>query len=334
MASKREALVHRPRGGELAPVRPADEHPVAVYLSSLTSEDSVPAMKSALDKIATLVNEQATAETLPWYQLRFQHTQAIRAKLVQAFEPRTVNRMLSALRGVMKAAWQLGQVTTDDYRRAMDFKGLKTTGLPPAGRVVSVEEVRTLLIAATKQDAPKSWRDQALLVAMFAGGLRRQEASALDTEHFNAETGEVTVRRGKGGKFRTTYVAEGYREWIEPWAKFQRDRGCEPMFVRWKKNKGPTTTRLSNAGIDYVLGELVELAGIDDLTPHDLRRTFATDLLENGADILMVQKLMGHADVKTTAIYDRRGEKSKQAAVEKLPVALRYEDRHARPGRK
>lgn len=325
-------LVHQPRN-ELVIARPASEHPVAVYLAQLTSADSVPAMKSSLGKIATLVDARATAETLPWHQLRFQHTQAIRAELVRTYEPRTVNRMLSALRGVMKAAWQLGQLTTDEYQRAMDFKGLKTTGLPPAGRVVSIEEVRRVLIAATNQEAPKSWRDQALLVTMFAGGLRRQEASALDTENFDLSSGAVTISRGKGGKFRTTYLAEGYREWVEPWAKCQRDRGCAPMFVRWNKNKGPTTRRLSNAGIDYVLGELVELAGIADLTPHDLRRTFATDLLENGADILMVQKLMGHADVKTTAIYDRRGEKSKQAAAEKMPVALRYEDRH-KSGRK
>jgi site-specific recombinase XerD len=325
--TKRDALVHQPRGGDLAIARPASEHPVAVYLAQLTSKDSVPAMKSSLGKIAAIVDARATAETLPWHQLRFQHTQAIRAELVRTYGPRSVNRMLSALRGVMKAAWQLGQIETDDYRRAMDFKGLKTTGLPPAGRVVSIDEVRTILIAATKQEAPKSWRDQALLVAMFAGGLRRQEASALDTEHFEADTGAVTIRRGKGGKFRTTYLAEGYREWVEPWAEFQRDRACAPMFVRWNKVKGATTRRLSNAGVDYVLGELVELAGIEDLTPHDLRRTFATDLLENGADILMVQKLMGHADVKTTAIYDRRGEQSKQAAAEKMPVALRYEDR-------
>ncbi len=327
MGSKREALVHQPRGTEMAIARPASEHPVAVYLAQLTSKDSVPAMKSSLGKIAEMVDAGATAERLPWHELRFQHTQAIRAQLVRTYGPRTVNRMLSALRGVMKAAWQLGQLSTDDYQRAMDFKGLKTTGLPPAGRVVSIEEVRTVLIAAIKQAEPKSWRDQALLVSMFAGGLRRQEASALDSESFDPATGAITISRGKGAKFRTTYLAEGYREWVEPWAKYQRDRDCVPMFVRWNKTKGPSTRRLSNAGVDYVLGELVELAGINDLTPHDLRRTFATDLLENGADILMVQKLMGHADVKTTAIYDRRGEQSKQAAAEKMPVALRYEDR-------
>jgi site-specific recombinase XerD len=325
---KRDALVHQPRGSDLVSVRPASEHPAAVYLSQFTSTDSIPAMKSALEKIAVIVDVRATKDTLPWHQLRFQHTQAIRAELVRTYEPRTVNRMLSALRGVMKAAWQLGQINTDDYQRAMDFKGLKTGALPPSGRVVSIEEVRTVLIVAAGQEAPKSWRDQALLVTMFAGGLRRQEASALDTRNFDTATGAVTIRRGKGGKYRTTYLAEGYREWVEPWAKFQRECACVPMFVRWNKDKGPTTQRLSNAGIDYVLGELVELAKIPDLTPHDLRRTFATDLLENGADILMVQKLMGHADVKTTSIYDRRGEKSKQAAVEKLPIALRYSDVH------
>jgi len=324
--TKLDALVLSPRPAELVQVRPASEQPAAVYLSQLTSVDSRPAMRSSLEKIATIADARATADTLPWHQLRFQHTMAIRAALVSRYGVRSVNRMLSALRGVLKTAWRLGQIETADYQRAVDFKGLKTTDLPPSGRVVSIDEVSTILIAAaTKQDPPKSWRDQAMLVAMFAGGLRRQEVSALDVGHFDA--GAITVQRGKGGKFRKTYLAEGYREWVEPWVEFQRDRGCVPMFVRWDKDAGPTTRRLSRAGVDHVLGELVDLAGLADLTPHDLRRTFATDLLENGADILMVQKLMGHADVKTTAIYDRRGEKSKQAAAEKMPIAVRYADR-------
>ena len=283
-------------------------------------------MKSSLAKIAAIVDRRATTWALPWHLLRFQHTQAIRASLVSSYGERSVNRMLSALRGVLKAAWQLEQIETEDYQRALDFKSMKTADLAPAGRSVSIDEVRTLLRAAAGQDAPRSWRDQALFIAMFAGGLRRQEASALDTAQYDPATGAIKIQRGKRGKFRETYLAEGYRPWIVPWFEFQKDRGCEPLFVRWDRDKGPTTRRLGRAGVDHVLGELVTLSGVADLTPHDLRRTFATDLLENGADILMVQRLMGHADVKTTAIYDRRGEKGKRAAVEKLPIALRYED--------
>ncbi len=304
----------------------ASEHPVAVYLAHLGSPDSRPAMKSALEKIAKLVDLTATAETLPWHQLRFQHTQALRAKLMETYGTRTTNRMLCALRGVLRMAWRLGQLETTDYQRAIDFKSLKTTDLPPSGRVVSIDEVCLLLRAAATQDPPRGWRDQALLVTLFAGGLRRQEASALDVAQYDETTGGIAIRRGKGGKYRVTYIPEGYRAWLMPWVRFQRERDCTPMFVRWTKTKGPTALRLSRQGVDHALGELATLAGIADLTPHDLRRTFATDLLEHGADILMVQKLMGHADVKTTAIYDRRGEKSKRAAAEKLPIALRYED--------
>lgn len=319
-------LVHQPRGAELA--RSASKHPAAVYLESLESPDSRPAMKAALNTIAALVEHGATIETLPWHALRFAQTEAVRARLAQRYGARTVNRMLSALRGVLKTAWRLEQISTEDYRRAVDFKGLKSRDLPPSGRSVPINEVSAVLDAVASQNPPKSWRDQALFVVMFAGGLRRQEVSALNVDDYDAATGTISVLRGKGGKFRMTYLAEGYRPWMGPWAMLQRERGCEPMFVRWNKDTGPTTMRLSRAGVDHALGELVDSAGIAGLTPHDLRRTFATDLLENGADILLVQKLMGHADVKTTAIYDRRGEKSKAAAVERLPIALRYEDRH------
>ena len=329
MARETVALIPQPRGVVDLNVPSGinlAEHPVAVYLSRLSSEDSRVSMKSSLKKIAKLVDRRATQWTLPWHQLRFQHTQALRSALVSSYGERTVNRMLSALRGVLKAAWQLRQIETEDYQRALDFKSMNTADLPPAGRSVSIDEVRTILRTAAEQEAPRSWRDQALFIVMFAGGLRRQEVAALDTMHYDPATGAITVQRGKRRKFRETYLAVGYRPWILPWFRFQKDRGCDSLFVRWDRDKGPTTRRLGRAGVDHVLGELVMLARVADLTPHDLRRTFATDLLENGADILMVQKLMGHSDVKTTAIYDRRGEKGKREAVEKLPVALRYED--------
>ena len=77
-------------------------------------------MRQALDAIAHLVGEGADALTLPWANLRFQHTAAIRSKLAETYAPATANKMLSALRGVLKAAWKLGQVSAEDYHRASD----------------------------------------------------------------------------------------------------------------------------------------------------------------------------------------------------------------------
>jgi len=317
-------LVHQPRGGELAPPVRAQEHPVAVYLARL-AVDSRPAMKSSLKKLAALVDHRASMYTLPWHELRFSHTQALRARLVEDYSPRSVNRMLSALRGVLKTAWKLGVMSTDDYTRAIDVDYVSTSGLEPAGRVVVADEVRKLLRTAAAQPAPLCHRDIALLVVLYAAGLRRQEASALDVARYSPTDGNLVVARGKRGKSRQTYVPAGYRALLEPWLAFQRARGCEPMFVRWDRDRGPTMDRLGRAGVDHVLGELAaKLSG--KVTPHDLRRSFATDLLENGADLLMVQQLMGHADVKTTAIYDRRGERGKRVAIEKMPIVITPDD--------
>lgn len=300
-----------------------EENPAAVYLASL-GRDSQPAMASGLKVIARMVNRDAKLYTLPWHELRSKHSRALRAVLVEQFAPRTVNRMLSSLRGVLKAAWRLDQITTDDYMKAIDFAQVKTRGLPPSGRVVEHDEIVKLLRAAASAPPPMNLRNQALLVALYSAGIRRQEASALDVGDY--KSGDLTVRRGKGAKYRVTYVPDGYQAWIEPWVTFQRERACDPLFVQWDRDAGVTSDRLGRAGVDTVLRDIVKTAGIPPVTPHDLRRSFATDLLDSGADLLMVQQLMGHADVKTTAIYDRRGEVGKKKAIEHLPVALRYED--------
>lgn len=328
MKRNRSALVHVPRGGEFGPPGkvPPEAQPVAVYLASL-APDSRPAMLSGLTAIAGLVEPGATAYTLPWYKLRFVHTQAIRAKLMTEYAPRTVNRMVSSIRGVLKASWNLGQITTDDYHRAIQIKHESVHGLPPAGRWVPTEEVQQLLRAAAAQPEPLCLRDQALLVVLYAGGLRRQEAAALDVVNYNPKTGQIEVMRGKGRKYRTTYLRPEYQEWLEPWVTYQRERKCDPLFVKWGK-RGPTSRRLSRAGVGHVLENLCELAKVEDMAAHDLRRSFGSELLDAGADLLMVQELMGHADVKTTKIYDRRGEKTKRRVMhEHFPVVLRYNAR-------
>ena len=323
------ALVRQPRVVSTELDRPRDirpeEHPVAVYLASL-GRDSRPAMLSGLKVIAGMVKHGTGPFELPWHELRFKHTQALRAVLIERFAPRTVNRMISSLRGVLKAAWKLEQLSTDHYMRAVDLKHVKTTGLPPSGRVVEGDEIGKLLRAAAACPTPMNLRNQALLIVMYAGGIRRQEVSGLNVDDYNEVDGALAVRKAKRGKYRVTYIPEGYRAWLAPWIAYQRERKCEPLFVRWDRDKGPLMDRLGRVGVDRVLKSIATLASVAEVTPHDLRRSFATDLLDNGADLLMVQQLMGHSDVKTTSIYDRRGEAGKKKAIERLPVVLRYED--------
>lgn len=321
------ALVRTPRASSSEIDRPrdlrADEHPVAVYLASL-ARDSRPAMISGLRVIARMVKKEAGLYELPWHDLRFKHTQALRALLVEQYGARSVNRMLSGMRGVLKAAWKLEQMSTDDYMRAIDIPQVPTHGLPPAGRWVPTDEVKRLFDAARGMPEPMNFRNQAILVMLYAGGLRRQEASAMNVADYIDKTGEVSVM-GKRKKHRTTYIHEAYRPWLDPWLELHRPKKLEPMFVRFHRHTHkPTDERLSRQGVDKVLGEIVLAAGVDEVTPHDLRRSFASELLDAGADLLMVQQLMGHADVKTTSIYDRRGEKGKREAAKKMPV-IRFE---------
>ena len=91
-----------------------------------------------------------------------------------------------------------------------------------------------------------------------------------------------------------------------------------PLFVGIRKGQHMTRRRMTAQAIYHIFTERAARAGVSEFSPHDLRRTFAGDLLDAGADIVTVQKMMGHANVTTTARYDRRGERAKQDAARKL----------------
>src|SRR6185503_6259990 len=99
------------------------QHPAAIYLSQL-SAGSRRTMAGALDTIARLLGYPDALEC-PWAQLRYQHTAAIRAALADAYAPATANKMLGALKRTLQEAWRLGQISADDYRRAVDIKTIR-----------------------------------------------------------------------------------------------------------------------------------------------------------------------------------------------------------------
>jgi len=313
-------LVNPPSVHELQPLRQAvspGHHPAAVYLASL-SPGSRRCMTGALHLCArTLTKGRCDAWSLPWDEVRFSHTAALRSALADKYAPASVNQALAAWKGVLKAAWRLGLLDDRDYNRAIDVAGVKNQ-VPPRGRAASIGEVRALLDVC-RDGTPLGARDAALLALAYGTGLRRAEIVALDLVDYNRETGELLVRRGKGAKSRTAYVAGGAALALEAWLEV-RGEADGPLLHPYYKGGHMTARRLCAQTVRDLLDKRVKQAGLESLSPHDLRRTFISELLEAGADLSVVQQLAGHASVATTTRYDRRGEKAKRKAVALLHV--------------
>jgi site-specific recombinase XerD len=288
-----------------------DRDPRLVYLASLSSEKSRRAMSGALERAAAVVH--TTADRLPWAALRYQHTQAIRAGLEERYAPATVNHALAALRGVLREAVRLGQMSADDAARASDLKPAKGERLP-AGRALAREELHRLVEACDVAVAAGA-RDAAMVALLWGCGLRRAELVGLDLAHYLGAARELDVL-GKGNRQRRAYVAPAV-EHLERWIERRGPREG-PLFLPIDRAGVIQWRRLSDQAVLWILRRLAGRAGVTRFSPHDLRRTFVGDMLDAGADIAVVQRLAGHAQVTTTQRYDRRGERAARAAAELL----------------
>jgi len=305
---------------------PLDQHPAAVYLASLSTE-SRRTMRTALNTIAALlgVGEQLDADgrdmrllTVPWASLRYQHTAAIRAQLQERYAPATANKLLAALRRVLKEARRLGLISADDYVRAADIKSIRAQRLP-RGRSLADAEVAALLRACAEDGSPAGARDAALIALLRGTGMRRAEAVALDLADYEPATGAMTIRDGKGRKDRIVYAPPGARAALADWITV---RGNAPgaLFYGLVKGGALVVRRLAAQAVAVVCAARASEAGVAPFTPQDMRRTFISGLLDVGADIATVQRLAGHEDPASTSRYDRRGEAAKQRASELVHV--------------
>jgi len=292
--------------------------PVEVYLAQL-APNSRRAVRSDLTRIAALLSPHAADPlALPWHRLRYEHVAAIRQRLAEGYAPSSANRMLSSLRGVLRESWNLGLMAAEAYQRAIHVRPVRGTRLP-AGRALTAGEIRTLFRACAEDRRPAGVRDAALLAVLYGAGVRRAEAVQLDLADFDAESGSVRVRSGKGNRQRITYVQGLGALAVSVWIDL---RGSEPgpLFVPIHRSGRIRLRRMREQSVYDILRRRAQAAGVPPFSPHDLRRTFAGDLLDAGADISTVQQLLGHASVTTTQRYDRRGEATKRRAAALLHV--------------
>lgn len=299
--------------------RAIDQNPAAVYLASLPSKTGQRSQRQALDAMAGLMTGGAVVNCLafPWHDLRYQHTAALRAQLMTRYAAATTNKFLCALRRVLKEAWRLSLMTAEDYGRAADLESV-TGETIPAGRELSSGEISALIANCENDPTTAGARDGAIIALMYAAGLRRDEVVNLDRESYEPETGRLLIV-GKRNKERTAYLTNGAAAAMADWIHVRGDESG-PLFFPVNKGGRLIIQRMTNQAIYNMLAKRAELAGVRKFSPHDMRRTFVSDLLDAGADIATVAKMAGHSSVTTTARYDRRPEQAKQKAAGLLHV--------------
>jgi len=160
------------------------------------------------------------------------------------------------------------------------------------------------LIEAPKGDDVKALRDRAILELLFSTGLRVSELCSLDRDTINLNRDEFSIR-GKGEKVRLVFLSDSAKQAIKTYLAKRGDMN-EALFSSLSEiNKtSENDQRLTPRSVERIIKKYAIKAGITKkVTPHTLRHSFATDLLQNGADIRSVQMMLGHSSVSTTQIY-------------------------------
>ncbi len=207
-------------------------------------------------------------------------------------------RALVAVRGLHRFAHREGEIA-DDRARAVRPPALGRR-LPRALAVGHVERLLAAAAAPGQDQTPAGLRSRALLELLYATGARISEAVGLDVDDLDAEQRSVLLS-GKGGKQRVvpvgSYAIEAVRAWLERGRPALSPRG-PALFVNARGG------RLSRQTAWTLLRVAAGRAGIESsVSPHVLRHSYATHLLDGGADIRVVQELLGHASVTTTQVY-------------------------------
>ena len=253
-------------------------------------------------------------ETFAPENLTSQDVRAFRAFLLQDASPATVNRSIVALK--VFSAWAI-QVSCLSYDPTEHIQRVDQVELPP--RWLNKRQVRQLLRAIerdTQQKTTEQWhwqavRDQAIVSLMLYAGLREGEVVALDRGdvQIGERKGRVVVRQGKGGKRREVPLSGEARRAVQLYLELEQGNGA--VFI------GKGGQRLTTRTIQRRVKEIAERAGLE-ITPHDLRHTFAKRLLDSGTPLNVAQKLLGHSRLDTTARYVQPGWEDYENAVERL----------------
>ena len=212
----------------------------------------------------------------------------------------TQNYYLIALRALLSyfAAKDIVSLPADKIALPKDARAEKTV------KFLNLDQIEKLLLAPDIK-TPQGLRDRAILETLFSTGLRIAELVSLNKEQFanirdkkDLELGII----GKGGHPRTVYFSERALSWLKKYLETRKNKE-KALFIHYRARKD-AEARLTNRSIERIVKKYAILAGVPIFTtPHTIRHSYATDLLNQGVDIRTIQEFLGHRSILTTQIY-------------------------------
>lgn len=299
------------------------QNPAVFYIESLSSAVSKLTMISPLNRAAVILNPSLSGPNA-WRQIPWEKISPVAVRFVMAQikgTPATRNKALAALKGVARSAWEMALLPTDELTRIRSIKG-DAGSREAAGRYVVTGELTSILQSLASAPAPAAARDAAMITLAAFTGTRRGELAAMRAENVTVSEDETISIRiiGKRNKERIIYATGNAFRALQDWLAL-RGMGAGALFCMIRKGGMIFPEhQISTTALDKILRKRCAEAGVTDCDWHDLRRTTASNLLDAGADVATVAKILGHSNIQTTAKYDRRGERAKLKACELISV--------------
>lgn len=284
------------KGTEMIGQEALAEYIIYLKIERGLSANTVTSYKRDIEKYLTFLTEKKITQLDE--VSRFEILDFLQTLRQSGAADNSIIRMVSSLRKFHQYV-KRESIVSDDPMQLIDTPK-KASTLPKAISPQAVEQ----LLEAPDTTTPLGVRDRAILELMYATGLRISELVNLKLSDMHLTMGFIQTM-GKGEKERIIPLGEIASQWLDHYLDgarvYLQDQSAETSEYVFLNSRGKG---LSRQGVWKKVKQLALEAGIDqNVTPHTLRHSFATHLLENGADLRMVQELLGHADISTTQIY-------------------------------
>ena len=290
-------------------------NPAELYIQTLDSAISVKNVTYALNRIALILSGKQCLFTFDWSGLSYQKITLLKSQYIKyELSANSINTYLALIKGVCRQSWKVGLMTTDCYMLIKEIKRVKGTSLC-SGRSLDYKEIKRLVSYYQGLDTPIGYRNAAIFALTYGTGLRVAELCNLTINDYNGESLSII---GKGNKQAIMPVPSFIRVVLNEWLGFL-GRDAYFIFVRVGRYGVIHDSNISPKSVRYICNVARDTLSINHFSPHDLRRSFATNLIECGVDLFTVQNLMRHTSIDTTRRYDMRTNKTKISAVERLP---------------